>query len=82
MGNHGIMVVGETVADCFNRMYYFERAVRTYVQALWTGRELAILSDAVAEKTAQRGRALRRHADRFFTDIKRMLDRDEPDYRD
>jgi ribulose-5-phosphate 4-epimerase/fuculose-1-phosphate aldolase len=82
MGNHGIMVIGETVADCFNRMYYFERAVRTYVQALWTGRDLAILSNAVAEKTAHEAEQYGAIADRFFTDIKRMLDRDEPDYRD
>lgn len=82
MGNHGVMVVGATVADCFNRMYYFERAARTYIQALWTGRELAILSDEVAEKTAQEGESYGAQADRFFTDIKRLLDRDEPDYAD
>lgn len=82
MGNHGVMVVGDSVADTFNRMYYFERAARTYVQSLWTGRELAILSDAVAEKTAQESEAFGAQADRFFTDIKRLLDRDEPDYAD
>ena len=82
MGNHGVMVVGETVADCFNRMYYFERAARTYVQALWTGRELAILSDEVAEKTAREAEAYGAIADRFFTDVRRLLDRDEPDYAD
>lgn len=52
MGNHGIMVIGETVADTFDRLYYFERAVETYITALMTGQPLRILSDDVAEKTA------------------------------
>ncbi len=63
-------------------MYYFERAARTYVQALWTGRELAVLSDEVAEKTAREAEAFGAIAGQFFTDIKRLLDRDEPDFRD
>ena len=53
MGNHGILVIGDTVADTFNRMYYFERAAETYIKALWTGRPLRVLSDEVAEKTAR-----------------------------
>lgn len=80
MGNHGVMVVGDSVADCFNRMYYFERAVRTYIQALWTGRELAILSDEIAEKTAQQMENYDGAAERFLTDIKRLLDREGSDY--
>jgi ribulose-5-phosphate 4-epimerase/fuculose-1-phosphate aldolase len=82
MGNHGVMVVGESVADTFNRMYYFERAARTYIQSLWTGRELRILSDEIAEKTARETEAYGAQADRFLTDIKRLLDRNEPDYAD
>lgn len=53
MGNHGVLVIGDSVADAFNRMYYFERAAETYVKALWTGRPLRMLSDEIAEKTAQ-----------------------------
>jgi ribulose-5-phosphate 4-epimerase/fuculose-1-phosphate aldolase len=82
MGNHGIMVIGDTVADTFNRMYYFERAVETYVKSLWTGKDLAILSDAVAEKVAQETENYGAQADRHFTDLKLLLERDEADYRD
>ena len=82
MGNHGIMVIGETVADTFNRMYYFERAVETYIKSLWTGRELSVLSDEVAERVAEEVEAYGGQADRHFTDLKLLLDRDEPDYRD
>ncbi len=54
MGNHGMLVIGDTVADTFNRMFYFERAAETYIKALWTGRPLRMLSDEIAEKTASR----------------------------
>lgn len=53
MGNHGVLVVGSSVADTFNRLYYFERAAETYVRALQTGQKLRVLPDDVAEKTAQ-----------------------------
>lgn len=52
MGNHGVLVIGETVADTFNRLYYFERAVETYIRALQTGKPLRLLSPEIAEKTA------------------------------
>ncbi len=53
MGNHGVLFIGETVAETFTRMYYFERAARTYILALQTGRPLRILPDDVAELTAR-----------------------------
>jgi len=37
MGNHGVMVTGASVAETFNRLYYFERAAETYIRALQTG---------------------------------------------
>src|SRR5690606_13633984 len=53
MGNHGVLVIGETVGDTFDRLYYFERACETYIKALWTGKHLRILSDEVAETVAR-----------------------------
>ena len=60
MGNHGVLVIGDDVADTFNRMFYFERAAETYIKALWTGRPLRVLSDEIAEKAAQRDGRLSR----------------------
>ena len=37
MGNHGIMVIGATAAETFNRMYYFELAAETYIRAFKPG---------------------------------------------
>jgi ribulose-5-phosphate 4-epimerase/fuculose-1-phosphate aldolase len=81
MANHGVLVVGASVAEAFNRLYYFERAAETYVKALWTGRELRVLSDAVAEKTAREMAAYPEQAERFFAAVLALLDRDGEDYR-
>jgi ribulose-5-phosphate 4-epimerase/fuculose-1-phosphate aldolase len=53
MGNHGVLFIGETVAETFSRMYYFERAARNYIIALSTGRALRELPEDVAELTAK-----------------------------
>lgn len=82
MGNHGLLVLGRTVAEAFNRMFYFERAAETYIKALWTGQELRILSDEIAERVAQQVENYPGDSGaHFFSDLKEMLDREEPDYR-
>ncbi len=81
MGNHGVMVIGDTVADTFNRMFYFERAAETYIKALWTGRPLRTLSDEIAEKTAQEMDDYPDQAERHLSELKAILDEQEPVYR-
>jgi ribulose-5-phosphate 4-epimerase/fuculose-1-phosphate aldolase len=80
MGNHGVLVVGRTVAEAFNRLYYFERATETYIRALQTGRPLRVLSDEVAEKTAREWEDYPGAADNFLREIKALLDTEAPDY--
>ncbi|MEM8730946.1 MAG: class II aldolase and adducin N-terminal domain-containing protein [Pseudomonadota bacterium] len=80
MGNHGIMVIGQTVAETFNRMYYFERAAETYIRALQTGQPLRVLSDEVAEKTAAEIETYPEQADRHLEEIKTLLDKEGSDY--
>ena len=81
MGNHGILVLGDSVADAFNRMYYFERAAETYIKALWTGRPLRVLSDEIAEKTASEMDDYPDQAARHLAELKAILDEQEPVYR-
>ena len=80
MGNHGIMVIGDTVAETFNRLYYFERAAQTYILALQTGQPLNILSDAIAEKTAQEQENYPDQDTRHLEEIKALLDAEGSDY--
>jgi ribulose-5-phosphate 4-epimerase/fuculose-1-phosphate aldolase len=82
MGNHGILVVGETVAKAFDNLYYFERAAETVVMAYQTGKPLRIASDAVAEKTARQWEDYPDSGERHFAALKEILDREDPDYRD
>ena len=83
MGNHGVLIFGKNVAETFNRLYYFERAAQTYINALQTGKKISILNDKIAEKTAEEldneehphpaGTA-------FLREIKSMLDQENSDY--
>jgi ribulose-5-phosphate 4-epimerase/fuculose-1-phosphate aldolase len=81
MGNHGVLVIGKDVAETFNRLYYFERAAETYIRALQTGRPLRVLSDEIASQVAAEADGYPGQAERHFSDIKEILDREAPDYR-
>jgi ribulose-5-phosphate 4-epimerase/fuculose-1-phosphate aldolase len=80
MGNHGVMVIGDSVADTFNRLYYFERAAETYIRALQTGRPLRVLSDEIAEKTAAEIDAYPGQAERHLAELKAILDEEGSNY--
>ena len=82
MGNHGVLVLGDSVADTFNRLYYFERAAETYIKALQTGQKLRVLSDEIAERVAREIEDYPGQAERHFADLKALLDKDEADYKD
>jgi len=80
MGNHGVLAIGATVAETFNRLYYFERAARTYILALQTGRPLRVLSDEIAEKTAREIESYPEQDSRHLAEIKALLDAEGADY--
>lgn len=80
MGSHGVLVLGDTVAEAFNRLYYFERAAETLITGYMTGKPLRRLSDEVAESVAREVENYPGQADKHFSEIKLLLDRDEPDY--
>lgn len=80
MGNHGVLIIGKTVAGTFNRLTFFERAAETYIRALQTGRPLRVLSDEVAEKTAREWEDYPGYADAHLSEIKALLDADGADY--
>jgi len=80
MGNHGVMVIGTTIAETFNRLYYFERAAETYIRALQTGQPLRVLSDEVAEKTAQELETYPEQDERHLAELKAILDAEGSSY--
>ena len=80
MGNHGIMIIGDTVAETFNRLYYFERAAETYIRALQTGQPLRVLSDEIAEKTARELEQYPEQDIRHLNELKAILDEEGSNY--
>ena len=80
MGNHGVLVTGDTVAEAFEDLYMLERASRTLVVAYSTGQPLNVMPDALAELTARGWEDYRGMAAAHFSDLKRLLDRDDPSY--
>jgi ribulose-5-phosphate 4-epimerase/fuculose-1-phosphate aldolase len=86
MKNHGVLVVGETIAQAYRRLYKLERVCRTQVLAMGTGRPLKVLSDEIAAKVqapAQADRHSRSERERlYFAAMMRVLDRELPGYAD
>ena len=80
MGNHGVLIIGQSVAETFNRLYYFERAAETYIRALQTGRPLRVLPDDIAEKTARELEAYPEQDARHLGELKAILDDEGANY--
>jgi ribulose-5-phosphate 4-epimerase/fuculose-1-phosphate aldolase len=85
MRNHGVLAVGQSVPQAFERLYFLERAAQAQVLALSTGRALRLVPEPVVKATAaqfQSGSQVggRDRADLHFDALKRMLDRISPDY--
>ena len=85
MGHHGLLAIGEDVAEAFYAAYYFERAARNYVLALSTGRPLRVMDDALAEKTAreiwaERANDGRTPARKHLDELRLILDAEGDDY--
>lgn len=80
MGNHGVLIIGDSVADTFNRLYYFERAAETYIRALQTGQPLRVLPDDVAEKTACELEEYPEQDARHLAELKAILDDEGSSY--
>lgn len=80
MGNHGVLVIGATVAETFNRLYYFERAAETYIRALQTGQSLRVLSDEIAEKTATELEQYPDQDAKHLSELKAILDEEGSNY--
>ena len=80
MGNHGLLVLGDTVAEAFNRLYYFERAAETYVRALQTGLPLRVMPDELARRTSAELADYPGQADKHLAGLRAILDAEGSDY--
>ena len=82
LANHGILTTGQTVAQAFDELYYFEKACETYITALSTHKELKIVSPEVAEKTAQEWENYSTDMEELHLKaIRSILDNEDPSYK-
>src|SRR5215467_13281713 len=87
MANHGITTVGASVAQAYDRLYYIERAAQVQIYAMWTGQPLKRVPDPVVARTKRDITGANFYAgaspaERHFEALKRILNREEPDYED
>ena len=73
MGNHGVMVTGTDVGVAFDDIWTLERACQIMVTALSTGQPLNVLSDEVAEKTAQDWEKIEDFSRQHFEEMKELI---------
>jgi len=86
MKNHGVLVVGDSVAQAYRRLYKLERVCRAQILALSTGQPLEILSQEIIAQV-QAVPVNDRHtrserANLYFAAMMRVLDRELPGYAD
>lgn len=84
MKNHGVLVLGDTVAQAYRRLYKLERVCRAQLTAMSSGAPMALLSDDVVRKVQQPA-ADDRHSrsereNLYFQAMMRVLDRVNPGY--
>nr|WP_315225974.1 class II aldolase/adducin family protein [uncultured Limnohabitans sp.] len=84
--NHGVITVGDTVAQAYRLLYKLEKACKTQVLAMSTGRPINILEEHVIDNVrtpSKDDRHSRSERERlYFEAMMRVLDRVNPGYAD
>ena len=81
LGAHGVIVTGPTVWDAFDDLYYLERACQSQFIAQSSGQQLREIAEPIIKEVApvmQSDLATMRNL--HFQAIRRILDREEPEY--
>ena len=82
LASHGVVVTGVTVEQAFTDLYYLERASMFQVHARSTGGNLRTISKDVRNRAREQFSVdLPNLADRHFTALRRILDKEENEYR-
>lgn len=79
--NHGLLTVGQTVAEAFYWMYYLEQSCRIQLSAQAAGAPLSMPSEAVLNRTSNQFSSEANKGWLPWQALRRKLDREQPDYR-
>jgi len=81
--NHGLLITGDSIAETFNATYFLEQACKVQMDAMAAGSDLIHPPPEVLEHTSVQYRPERR---RFgvleWPALLRLVERDQPDYKD
>jgi ribulose-5-phosphate 4-epimerase/fuculose-1-phosphate aldolase len=80
LGNHGVLVVGETVAEAFDELYYLEKAAQLQVLALSTGRALSLIPDHTAALAGRQWRSYSDASALHLAELRAILEDEGTDY--
>jgi ribulose-5-phosphate 4-epimerase/fuculose-1-phosphate aldolase len=81
LGNHGVIVIADSVARAFDELYYLEKAARLQVIALSTGRELALVPNEVASLVCNQWQEYPQVAELHFNALMEILVSESSDFR-
>ncbi|WP_416066160.1 aldolase [Rhizobium sp. ZK1] len=82
MKNHGVMVCAPNIAEAWDDLYYLERAAEVQLKAMSTGRQLIAVPTDIAEQAAKQMREGDPESARLHLEsVRRVLDRQAPEYR-
>ncbi|BBP77602.1 hypothetical protein PHLH7_37060 [Pseudomonas sp. Ost2] len=83
MKNHGVMVIGASIAEAWDDLYYLERAAEVQIRALSTGRKLQAIAPGIIAATARQMRVGEADSARSHLEsVKRRLITGEADFLD
>ncbi|MFZ9058976.1 MAG: class II aldolase/adducin family protein [Ilumatobacteraceae bacterium] len=82
LANHGVIVIGKTVAEAFDELYYLEKASQLQVLALSTGRELELIPNETAAMVCKQWLEYPNAAEYHFAALTEILDQESCDFRD
>lgn len=83
MKHHGVMVLGPTIAEAWDDLYYLERACEVQTLALSTGRKVTPVPPDIADAASRQMRAGDPESARLhLASVKRLLDEEEPSFRE
>ena len=76
LANHGVIVVGKTVAEAFDELYYLEKASQLQVLAMSTGHELELIPNETAAMVCKQWLEYPNAAEYHLAALTEILDRD------
>ncbi len=79
--NHGLLTVGNSIAEAFSAMHYLEKACRAQIDAMQSSTELCYPNHEVCQHTYQQYQKSAEYMQHDWKGLIRRLERDHPDFK-